>query len=428
MGHLKIKEIPHPETGFILDYLDKKDSVALLCLNEDFTEVLMVKQYRPGPQTNLYELPAGRIDEGEKPIITALRELKEETGFKNIEHTELSFLGSPYSTPGYSSEKIYLFFTVIKSYEKGEQNFDEGEFISSVEWMPIKKAKSVDDMKTQLAIYKFENTIKKKTFNQKRIIDALRIEQPKKDEDIRKFAMRMIEERAQFLKDYAKTAKIEGFVLGLSGGVDSFVASMLAKKTGLPLISIAMPYGEQHDWKDVIACRKVINPNSFIEIDIMNKVNQIEKGLFLKELPKEKKNLIRGNIKARTRMNIQYAYASKFNSLVIGTDHATEAVIGYYTKYGDGAADVLPLAGLTKDVIYEMAEILGVPYSVAIKPPSAGLWEGQNDEDELGIKYKDIITFLKGESIDKNVKNKIISRYIATEHKRNMPVAPADFY
>lgn len=240
------------------------------------------------------------------------------------------------------------------------------------------------------------------------------------------FINNIIQERTEFLKEYLKKTGLDGFVLGISGGVDSFVASMLARKAGV-LISISLPYGDQKDIDDVISAVEIIDPDNFIQHNIKAAVDaQVISLLSSGYIPGEKLKLIKGNIMARERMSVQYSYASIYNYLVIGTDHATEAVVGFYTKYGDGACDIAPLAGLTKDIIYDMAKVMNAPKNILEKAPSAGLWDNQTDEDELGLKYSDIIDYLQGRSIQSDVKAKIESYYKKTEHKRQLPVTIND--
>lgn len=260
---------------------------------------------------------------------------------------------------------------------------------------------------------------------QKHIINLLKVELPKKDETIKEFVKRLIDERSQFLKDYLSTTPSTGYVLGLSGGVDSFVVSMLVKHAGLKLISISLPYGKQDDMEDVLNCAKVIRPSKFlvhnIQFAVDNQLDEINKHCLLNIMPEPAFKLMKGNIMARERMAVQYSYGTIYNCLVLGADHATESVTGFYTKWGDGAADVNPLSGLTKDIIYEMAIFFGAPKNIINKAPSAGLWDDQTDEDELGLRYKDICAYLQGKEIDEESAIKIEKQFDKTEHKRHMP-------
>ncbi|MNZ62279.1 NH(3)-dependent NAD(+) synthetase [compost metagenome] len=118
-------------------------------------------------------------------------------------------------------------------------------------------------------------------------------------------------------------------------------------------------------------------------------------------------------------MVVQYALASELNLLVVGTDHASEAVTGFYTKWGDGAADITPLSTLNKRQVRQLAAYLGVPQNILDKAPTAGLWAGQTDEKELGISYEDNSDYLEGKQIDSAVQQRLEAMYSRTEHKRS---------
>jgi NAD+ synthase len=115
---------------------------------------------------------------------------------------------------------------------------------------------------------------------------------------------------------------------------------------------------------------------------------------------------------------LQYAIAFELNLLVVGTDHASEAITGFFTKHGDGAVDITPLSSLNKRQVRLIAAKIGVPQSILEKVPTAGLWEGQTDEDELGIKYDENSDYLEGKEIDPVVREKLEKQYLKTEHKR----------
>ncbi|MCU1423807.1 MAG: synthetase, partial [Microbacteriaceae bacterium] len=137
----------------------------------------------------------------------------------------------------------------------------------------------------------------------------------------------------------------------------------------------------------------------------------------------------KGNTKARLRMVAQYAIAGDARLLVVGTDHAAEAVTGFFTKFGDGGADVLPLSGLTKGQGRALLESLDAPARLYLKPPTADLLDdtpGQTDEANLGLSYADIDAFLEGRDVDDAVADAIVARYQSTRHKRHLPVTPTD--
>ena len=138
---------------------------------------------------------------------------------------------------------------------------------------------------------------------------------------------------------------------------------------------------------------------------------------------------MKGNVKARERMVAQYAIAGDANLLVVGTDHAAEAVTGFFTKYGDGGADILPLSGLSKRQGKALLQHLDAPARLYEKLPTADLLDdnpGQTDEANLGLSYTQLDDYLEGKEVDAKVAEMIESRYLATEHKRRTPVAPFD--
>jgi len=130
------------------------------------------------------------------------------------------------------------------------------------------------------------------------------------------------------------------------------------------------------------------------------------------------------NIKPRLRMTVLYYYANRLNYFVIGTGNKSELTVGYFTKYGDGGCDLLPLGNLTKRNIYSLARSLKVSEKIIDKPPSAGLWKGQTDEAELGITYQEIDNYIEGKTVSDSVKTKIEELIKKSEHKRNMPRVP----
>jgi NAD+ synthase len=134
--------------------------------------------------------------------------------------------------------------------------------------------------------------------------------------------------------------------------------------------------------------------------------------------------LARANLKARLRMTVSYYFANLLNRIVVGSGNRDELYVGYSTKYGDAGVDIMPLAGVTKGEVREMARHLGVPDRIADKTPTAGLWQGQTDEGEMGLLYKDIDAYLLGREVPEDVKDKIERRHRASEHKRRMPPSP----
>lgn len=266
---------------------------------------------------------------------------------------------------------------------------------------------------------------------QKQIIEELHIHStinPK--EEIRK--------RIDFLKNYLLKAKAKGFVLGISGGQDSSLAGRLSQMAVEELrdegkkalfIAVRLPYGVQKDEEDArrsLAFIKsdreyIFNIKEAVD-DVQKEYNQIADGDPLRDYHK-------GNVKARMRMIAQYAIGGMEGLLVVGTDHAAEAVTGFYTKYGDGGADILPLSGLTKRQGKALLKELGADERIYLKVPTADLLDqrpGQADETELGISYDVLDDYLEGKQIPEEDAAKIERRYIASIHKRRMPATMFD--
>lgn len=246
-----------------------------------------------------------------------------------------------------------------------------------------------------------------------------------------------IEARIAFLCDYLRSTGAKGFVLGISGGQDSTLAGRLAQLAvervraeggAATFLAVRLPYKVQADAADAEAALEFIAADRSIEVNIQNGVDGIETDIEQAAVG-DVSDFNRGNIKARLRMVTQYALAGHDGLLVIGTDHAAEAVTGFYTKFGDGAADVLPLAGLTKRQGRSMLKHLGASERLYLKVPTADLLDGQPgrpDEDELGLTYVQIDGYLEGEPVDADVAQRIEARYLATRHKRHLPVTPND--
>lgn len=246
-----------------------------------------------------------------------------------------------------------------------------------------------------------------------------------------------IENRVQFLADYVRAANAHGLVLGISGGQDSALAGRISQMAverlreegyNAHFVALHLPYMRQADADDAVLSLDFIQPDERYRVNIEYGVKGVVEELvhgsaaYLNDYHK-------GNIKARIRAVTQYAFAGPRNSLVVGTDHAAEAVTGFFTKYGDGAADVLPLSGLTKRQGKELLKVLGAPEKLYTKAPTADLLDGnvgQPDEQELGLTYDQIDSYLEGQIVAEDVAQKIEARYFATEHKRFGPVGFTD--
>lgn len=230
----------------------------------------------------------------------------------------------------------------------------------------------------------------------------------------------------QWLKKSCLNYPAEGFVLGISGGIDSAVAAALAVQTGLPVTGLIMPSNnnDKQDTLDAIALAKNLN----IEYHLIPIQPAYETFLdsvdSIKNFANDRQHVIKGNAQARFRMMYLYAYAQQNNRIVIGTDNACEWYMGYFTKFGDGAADILPLIKLKKSQVYELGKHLDIPENILTKAPSAGLWLGQTDEAEMGVTYEEIDDFLDGKHVSDYALSRIQFWHNRSHHKRVMAKTP----
>ena len=243
-----------------------------------------------------------------------------------------------------------------------------------------------------------------------------------------------VERRIEFLSTYLAQTGLNGFVLGISGGQDSLLAGILAQRAverqqaegkRVKFHAMLLPYGSQADRDDALLACDVIQPDEVHDFDIKPSVDAVAT-MFEQSTGRKMTDFDKGNVKARTRMIAQYAVAGSEQLLVLGTDHAAEAVTGFFTKYGDGGADVLPLSGLTKRQGKAMLRAVGAPERFITKAPSADLLDvtpQQADETELGISYEALDNYLEGQDTPSEIAEKIEQRYLTTMHKRELPVA-----
>ncbi|WP_411842360.1 ammonia-dependent NAD(+) synthetase [Salinicoccus sp. HZC-1] len=236
-----------------------------------------------------------------------------------------------------------------------------------------------------------------------------------------------------FMKTYVKNNSfLKSFVLGISGGQDSTLLGRLAQMavdelnqegTGkYEFHALRLPYGKQHDEQDALDAMEFINPTHQATIDIQPSVDASVKSL--KAAGYEMSDFIEGNEKARERMKAQYAVAAVSGGIVLGTDHPAEAITGFYTKYGDGASDLVPLFGLNKRQGKMIMEYLGAPENLLSKVPTADLEDDKpmvSDEEALGVSYKAIDDFLEGRDISDEDYETIVNWYKKTQHKRDQP-------
>jgi len=223
-----------------------------------------------------------------------------------------------------------------------------------------------------------------------------------------------------WIKQQVKESGAKGIVLGLSGGIDSAIVAALAKKAvgADNLLVLFMPCNSNsQDLKDAKLVAHQLGLKSKL-VDLSAVYNN-----FLKILPGAI-SLARGNLKPRLRMSTLYYFANKLNYLVCGTGNKSELLVGYFTKYGDGGVDILPIADLFKRQVRQLAGELKIPQGIITKAPTAGLWEGQTDEVEMGITYNELDDILdrfcnhKQQIADSKKVNKVIKMYKNSEHKR----------
>ena len=234
-----------------------------------------------------------------------------------------------------------------------------------------------------------------------------------------------LKEIEKFLREYLESSKLDTFVLGLSGGVDSSLVAAIARKAvgkdRLYCYAIDVESNPQ-DIADAIEISKQLDVN----LEVINLTDTYHS--YLKSLKGESfDRLTKSNLKVRMRMVALFAFAQQKRGLVLGTDNWDERYVGYFTKYGDGAADLLPIVNLTKGEVREAAKLYGVSEKLANRTPSAGLFEGQTDETEMGVTYKDLDNHLLGKPVDDAVKTKIERLHAVSEHKRNPIPTPIKF-
>ncbi|MED3654180.1 ammonia-dependent NAD(+) synthetase [Heyndrickxia sporothermodurans] len=267
---------------------------------------------------------------------------------------------------------------------------------------------------------------------QRRIIENMKVS-PTIDahEEIRK--------SVDFLKNYlSKYPFFKGFVLGISGGQDSTLTGKLAqlaidemrKETGnneYKFIAVRLPYGVQKDAADVEDAITFINPTKALTVNIKAAVDASEASL--KEAGITLSDFAKGNEKARERMKAQYSIAAMENCVVLGTDHSAENLTGFYTKYGDGGADLVPIFRLNKRQGRMLLKELGCPEHLYLKTPTADLEDERpqlSDESALGVTYDEIDNYLEGKKVSEQAQQTIEKLYQKSEHKRHMPITIFD--
>jgi NAD+ synthase len=229
----------------------------------------------------------------------------------------------------------------------------------------------------------------------------------------------------QWIKEQVLNAQKIGVVLGLSGGIDSAVVAVLCKNAfpDNTLAAIMPCYSNETDVAHAYELAE--------KFDIRTELITLEPAYdsLLKALPysneyHNNEKLSQSNIKPRLRMITLHYLAARLDYLVVGTSNRSEITVGYFTKYGDGGVDIMPLGNLVKSKVRELAEYLSVPRDIIDKPPSGGLWEGQTDEVEMGLTYDELDRYLTTNEAGDEVKNRIVSMRSGSDHKRAMPPIP----
>ena len=247
--------------------------------------------------------------------------------------------------------------------------------------------------------------------------------------------------RVDFIKTTLMVSGLTNLILGISGGIDSSTCGRLAQLAvddmngtagNYQFIAVRLPYATQADETDAQAALQFINPSASVNVNVQPGTDAIHQSTSdaleqqgLLDHSESSLDFAKGNVKARMRMIAQYEIAGLLGALVIGTDHSAENVTGFYTKYGDGACDLVPLFGLNKRQVRAIAVHLGAPQQLIGKAPTAdleNLTPGKTDEDALGLSYDQIDDFLEGKTLAPEISNRIIDIYCRTQHKRQ-PIA-----
>ncbi len=245
-----------------------------------------------------------------------------------------------------------------------------------------------------------------------------------------------IQKTVDWLREKVRESGTRGLLVGISGGVDSAVVAFLIKRA-FPENSLGIILPCDSSEEDIEDAKEVAKACG---IDALTfDLTGIHKKMISMVIPavQDKKGiqdenyqrLSAANLKARLRMSTLYTAANGLNYLVVGTDNAAELYTGYFTKYGDGGVDLIPIANLPKREVRAWARFLGVPEKIIEKPPTAGLWKGQTDEGEMGTTYDMVDDYITGRDIPERDRHIIEGMHKRSEHKREMPPAPpAEWY
>jgi NAD+ synthase len=228
-----------------------------------------------------------------------------------------------------------------------------------------------------------------------------------------------------WIGEQVKAADAKGVVVGMSGGLDSSVVAVLCKRA-LPrnTLGVLLPcYSSEIDLSHArLVAQEFDIATTTVTLDSI--FDAVKKALPSEGFDAETEKLAQANLKPRLRMLTLYYLANRLGYLVVGSGNRSELEVGYFTKYGDGGVDILPLGNLLKSQVRELASYLGIPEQIISKPPSAGLWPGQTDEAELGISYEELDRYLMSGKASEEVKQKIEALSRSAAHKRCPPPSP----
>lgn len=246
-----------------------------------------------------------------------------------------------------------------------------------------------------------------------------------------------IRRRIDFIKQQLTNSGMKTLVLGISGGIDSTTCGRLAQlavdelnqsSSGYQFIAVRLPYATQQDEAEAQLAVDFIQPSKALSVNIQSGADAIHQASWsamaamgLATATAAQADFAKGNVKARTRMVVQYHIAALLGALVLGTDHSAENITGFYTKWGDGACDLAPLFGLSKRQVRLLGKTLGAPDVLVGKVPTADLEcmaPQKADEVALGLSYEQIDDFLEGKAVEPSVSEKLIAIYLKTQHKR----------
>jgi len=232
----------------------------------------------------------------------------------------------------------------------------------------------------------------------------------------------LAEKLISWIRERVSSSGCKGVVVGMSGGLDSSVLAVLCHRAfPQSMLGVLMPcYSNREDMEHAQAlATKFSIPTKAVALDSV--FDALLQALPGNEVDPDVSRLAEANLKARLRMLTLYYFANRLGYMVAGSGNRSELSVGYFTKYGDGGADILPLGNLVKGEVKELARFLSIPQQIIDKPPSAGLWEGQTDEGELGLSYEELDRYLVTGEANSKLKEKIKSMIAATQHKRQPP-------